>query len=260
MFLILALPEYQQRAAQLSEKLSVPYFTVIDFARQTLKQWSAQTTTALLVGEELSLQAFEHPLPKPVRVDWADKSFIWRLQHGGGRGEMLAKACGIKGDFIPTVVDATAGFGRDSVLLASLGCQVTMLERSPLVQELLADGWRRAQQESALHTLLPRLQLLNTDALAWLQRVEEEDRPDVVYLDPMFPSREKSAKVKVNMQVFHQVVGADMDADALLAPALAIAKRRVVVKRPRLAPPLADRDPDWVFSGESSRFDVYGLT
>lgn len=230
---------------------------VPDFSRQTLKRELSPDEVVLLVGEDVALQAEGHPLPKPVRVDWADKSLLWRLQHGGGRGEMLAKACGVRGEACPTVVDATAGFGRDSLLLARLGCRVTMLERSPLVTALLQDGMVRALSEPLLAEALSRLQLISTDAAGWLQTVTEPDRPDVVYLDPMFPEREKSAKVKANMQVFHRVVGADADGDTLLAPALAAARKRVVVKRPRHAPPLADREPDLVFAGESSRFDVY---
>ncbi len=112
-------------------------------------------------------------------------------------------------------------------LLAWLGCRVTLLERSPLVQALLADGWRRAEAEPLLTAALARMRLVPTDAAAWLDGLAEAERPEVVYLDPMFPAREKSAKVKANMQVFHQAVGADADSDTLLEPALRAAKKRV---------------------------------
>lgn len=61
--------------------------------------------------------------------------------------------------------------------------------------------------------------------------------PDVVYLDPMYPHRQKSALVKKEMRVFQSLVGNDDDADSLLIPAMTIAKRRVVVKRPNYASP-----------------------
>lgn len=254
--LLYTLPQ-QAIALPLAAQLQLPAQVVPDFERATLKALRQPVgSVAVLCGEDLALQLFDSPLPGPVRVDWADKSFLWRLQHGGGRGELLAKACGIKGDFVPSVLDATAGFGRDAVLLASLGCQVHMLERAPLVHALLADGLRRAAAEPALQALLPRLSLQAADAAhalaAWTAPA-----PDVICLDPMFPAREKSARVKVNMQAFHQVVGADHDADALLALARALARKRVVVKRPKLAPPLAGQAADLVFAGESSRFDVY---
>lgn len=254
---VFCLPHAQPRAADLAAQLGAPLQILPDFERKTLKRLASSVPLALMVGDDVSLQTFELPLPGPVRVDWADGQTLWRLQHGGGRGEMLAKACGIKGDYLPWVVDATAGFGRDSLLLAWLGCRVTLLERSPVVRALLEDGWKRAQAEPMLTGTLARMELVFAEASAWLKALTGETRPEVVYLDPMFPSREKSAKVKVNMQVFHQAVGADSDADALLEPALAAAKKRVVVKRPRLAEPLAGKAPSIVFEGESSRFDVY---
>jgi 16S rRNA (guanine1516-N2)-methyltransferase len=253
---VLCLPDTQPHAADLALRLGAPLQTLPDFERKTLKRLASSVSLALMVGEDVSLQTFQLPLPGPVRVDWADGQTLWRLQHGGGRGEMLAKACGIKGDYLPWVVDATAGFGRDSLLLAWLGCRVTLLERSPVVQALLQDGWSgRRRSRCWRRRCSGWIWCLPTRRRGWASLAG--DRPEVVYLDPMFPTREKSAKVKVNMQVFHQAVGADPDAAGLLEPALRAAKKRVVVKRPRLAEPLAGREPSIVFEGESSRFDVY---
>lgn len=254
---VLCLPETRLRAEELARQLGGPVRELPDFERRTLKHLVGEFPLAVRVGEDISLQALTLPPANPVRVDWTDGPTLWRLQHGGGRGEMLAKACGVRGEALPAIVDATAGFGRDSLLLAWLGCRVTLLERSPLVQALLADGWRRAEAEPLLTAALARMRLVPTDAAAWLDGLAEAERPEVVYLDPMFPAREKSAKVKANMQVFHQAVGADADSDTLLEPALRAAKKRVVVKRPRHAQPLAGRSPSLVFEGESSRFDVY---
>jgi 16S rRNA (guanine1516-N2)-methyltransferase len=113
---------------------------------------------------QLALQPLTKPLPHAVAVDWANKSLLWRLQHGGGRGELIAKACGIKKELVPTIVDATAGFGKDSLLLASLGCQVTLVERSPLVAAMLADGWQRAILNPYLAEILPRMTIYHGDA------------------------------------------------------------------------------------------------
>jgi 16S rRNA (guanine1516-N2)-methyltransferase len=254
---ILYLPDYHAQATELASTLGYEAFSIINSERKTLLAWTEKGELAILVDGQISLQPLTKPLPNAVNVDWANKSLLWRLQHGGGRGELIAKACGIKKDFLPKIVDATTGFGKDSLLLASLGCQVTMLERSPLVAALLTDGWQRALQEPALTDILPRMSLYHGDAKQWLLSVSEEYRPDVVYLDPMFPERANTAKVKKDMQVFHIAVGADDDGDALLAPALAAAKKRVVVKRPRHAQHLAGQKPSLAYEGESSRFDVY---
>ena len=254
---ILYLPAHQALATELATTLGYEAFVIADSDRKTLLSWSEKGSLAVLLNGQVSLQPLIKPLPSAVSVDWANKSLRWRLEHGGGRGELIAKACGIKKDFLPHIVDATAGFGKDSLLLASLGCQVTLLERSPLVAAMLADGWQRAQQEPFLVAILARMSLQHTDAKQWLLTLRAEQRPDVVYLDPMFPERANSAKVKKDMQVFHVAVGADDDGDELLAPALAAAKKRVVVKRPRHAQHLAGQKPSLVYEGESSRFDVY---
>ena len=118
---ILYLPDYQQAAQQLASSLQLDAFVIANNERKTLLAWAEKGKLAILCDGQLSLQPLTKPLPHAVAVDWANKSLLWRLQHGGGRSELIAKACGIKKDFLPTIVDATAGFGKDSLLLASLG-------------------------------------------------------------------------------------------------------------------------------------------
>ena len=84
-----------------------------------------------------------------------------------------------------------------------------------------------------------------------------DEQIDVVYLDPMFPHRKKSALVKKEMRVFQQLLGSDDDADSLLAPARELAGKRVVVKRPAYAEPLADVPPAMAITSKKHRFDVY---
>jgi 16S rRNA (guanine1516-N2)-methyltransferase len=121
-----------------------------------------------------------------------------------------------------------------------MGCRVTLLERSPAIAALLADGLERAAASPALaHLIRERISLHHTDAVQWLEAAPPEARPHVVYLDPMYPERHKSALVKKAMRVFRDLVGDDPDAAVLLEAALGRARRRVVVKRPRRAPPAA---------------------
>ncbi|MDX3772605.1 class I SAM-dependent methyltransferase [Chromatiaceae bacterium AAb-1] len=196
-------------------------------------------------------------LPKQgdILVDFAGGAASYRRLHGGGKGEGIAKATGLNKVSDIRVLDATAGLGRDAFVLASLGARVTLAERNPAVAALLYDGLRRAAIDPALAGWLPqRMQLVFSPAGTVLQ---QPDDIDVVYLDPMFPPREKSALVKKEMRAFHEVVGEDPDADALLQPALALAKRRVVVKRPGYAGYLAGVKPDMSVTGKNNRFDVY---
>ncbi|HQV40557.1 MAG: class I SAM-dependent methyltransferase [Moraxellaceae bacterium] len=218
-----------------------------------------QKDVALVCDEEgLALYALALPGSGPVRVALGEGVIGWRLDAERVRHEMIVKACGVKPGIETTVFDATAGLLRDAAVLAMAGCRVSLAERSPVIGLLIEDGLRRAAQHVHLQGLAQRLQFVSRDALEQLQGMADtDDRPDVVVLDPMFPHREKSALVKKEMQVFQALVGEDMDADALLLPALRVARKRVVVKRPRLAPPLAGRKPDFVIEGKSGRFDVY---
>jgi len=229
--------------------------------KQTLESLLGQHEALLIYDEQgLALQTLERPLPGPVRVDFAGGTLRWRLAHGGGRSEMVAKACAVKKGFVPRVLDCTAGLGRDALILASLGCELTLCERSPLVAALLVDGLQRAALDAELAPIISRMHFQPGEALAALLAfadVAPEQRPDVVLLDPMFPHREKSALVKKEMRVFRAIVGEDLDADELLLPALAVARKRVVVKRPKLAPYLAGKKPSLEVAGQSGRFDVY---
>ncbi len=198
-----------------------------------------------------------------ISCDFVTGASRHRRLYGGGIRQALARAVGLSGNFKPLVADLTAGLGRDSFVLASLGARVILIERNSAVSALLADGLDRLRQRATLDAVLAdisgRLTLCKADAKDWLSDFDEQDRPDAIYLDPMFPERGKSANVKKEMAIFHDVVGDDADADALLEAALEVAHYRVVVKRPRRAPPLADRTPGFSIDGKTTRFDIYPL-
>ncbi len=196
----------------------------------------------------------------PVYVDFVGGALGYRRRYGGGRKQPLAKAIGLKHGVTPTVLDATAGLGRDAFILACLGCRVQMVERSPVVAALLYDGLQRAQQDAEIGALITeRLQLIYHDAQHWLSQLSPTQQPEVIYLDPMYPHRQKSALVKKEMRLFRTLVGDDLDASALLKVALAGARRRVVVKRPKRAPTLDETSPSFCINSENTRFDVYNL-
>jgi len=175
-----------------------------------------------------------------------------RLRRAGLRKEALARAVGL-GSGTRTVLDATAGLGGDSALLAWLGAQVTAVERQPVVAALLRDGLRRAAADPRFGALAGRVQVVVGDAREVLRAGEP---PDAVLIDPMFPAG-RTALGRGELQLLRRIVGEDEDADELLAVALAVARRRVVVKRPARASPLAGRAPHLSSRGASTRFDVY---
>ena len=190
----------------------------------------------------------------PVEVDFASPASLYRKQHGGGRKEPIVKAIGLKGNEGWHVVDATPGLGRDAFVLVSVGCKVTMIERSPIVAALLEDGIRRLAL--SFPELAAKMSLQHGNSAEVMQYFTGEN-VNAIYLDPMFPHKKKSALVKKEMRLFQQLLGHDPDADALLPPALELATHRVVVKRPNSADVLAGEKPSMAIESKKHRFDVY---
>ncbi|MFQ1049290.1 class I SAM-dependent methyltransferase [Avibacterium paragallinarum] len=208
--------------------------------------------------ERLELRKLDEPKLGAVYVDFVSGTLAHRRKFGGGRGEAIAKAVGIKKDYLPSVIDATAGLGRDAFVLAAIGCQVRLVERHPVVRLLLQDGLQRAYQDAEIGTMMQQnMQLLSETHITEL--APQGIQADVVYLDPMYPHKAKSALVKKEMRIFQHLVGADEDADQLLAPALQIAQKRVVVKRPDYATFLAEKAPHFSRETKNHRFDIYSL-
>lgn len=187
---------------------------------------------------------------KPMAVDFAAQ---WQQRQPGR--EMLLKAIGGRRPGL-SVLDATAGLGRDSLLLASYGAEVTLCERHPVVAALLKDGLERAKSDSSVAEIATHMRLLEGE---WPSATAKDNPFDLIYLDPMFPESKKSAQVKKAMQIFHYLVGPDDDSDRLLPAALAEARHRVVVKRPAKAPWLAGMPPQFAVTGKALRFDVYPI-
>lgn len=242
------LPELQQTATELATRLQLP-----------LHSEHGSAELLLQLGEDgLSLRSTATGAPGAVRVDFVEGALAHRRQYGGGAGQMVARAVGVRGAVRPRVLDATAGLGRDAFVLAALGCEVTLIERQPVIGALLADGLQRARQAGGeVAEIAARMHLLHGDAIELMDRWDGPI-PEVIHLDPMFPQRQKSALVKKEMRLFRPLAGDDLDAPQLLAAAIRLASHRVAVKRPRKAPAIDGPPPSAELAGQSSRYDIYG--
>lgn len=236
-------PAFAEALAAWAERLGLVCDGEADFALQL----GAQGLQLLQLGPDS---------PGPVRVDFVEGAVAHRRKFGGGSGQMIAKAVGVQPGVRPRVLDATAGLGRDAFVLASLGCDMTLIERQPLIAALLEDGLTRGRLDPETAPIVARMQLLQANAIERMSAWAGEP-PQVIYLDPMFPHRDKSALVKKEMRLFRPLVGDDQDAPALLEAALALASHRVVVKRPRKAPVVEGPKPSYALEGKSSRYDIY---
>jgi 16S rRNA (guanine1516-N2)-methyltransferase len=205
------------------------------------------------VEDGLALQAEHRPDWKPLLIDWASVEQRSRIR--AGRKQLLARAAGLHLKRDARVLDTTGGLGRDAFTLAALGAHVVLVERQPLVVELLRDAQRRVRllTDPALVEAADRLRIVGSDAFD----VGIAQGPfDVAYLDPMYPDDGKTALPQKEMQMLRDLAGDDLDADRLLVHARSLAPR-VAVKRPLKAPPLAGIKPNAVLEGTQARFDLY---
>lgn len=193
----------------------------------------------------------QRPRPQPVRACLQGHEISQRVKNGPQ--ELLARATGLtkRGELNLTILDATAGLGRDAAVLAALGAEVRLMERHPLLHLLLEDARNRCSA-----TYASRLQLLPCmDACTWLSQSSE--CYDVIYVDPMFPERNKTALAGRELQMLRDVLPNEEQPEALLPLALTAARHRVVVKRHPQAAPLKGRQPTFQLVGNRVRYDVY---
>lgn len=224
--------ELLEQAKQLQQRLKL---AIDNQAQQQLL--FTRDRLVLKIGEFSALYA-----------DFSSKT--WQKRRDAGKKQGLVRACkpgpGVR------IIDTTAGWGRDAAILASFGAEVLMLERQPLMAVLIKDALERQDEHSKK---ILNLRLCSMDAANYLATLSEADYPDVIYIDPMHPQRQKTALVKKDMQVLQQLIGPDLDTLPLLELAMTKVLKRVVLKWPQQLPPLLP--PTSTVPGKTVRFDIY---
>jgi len=241
-------------ANSLAKRLGVPVY-------DSYVKLPAACTHVLKIGiDGLALGSSNETATGATRVDFMDATLQYRLRTSGKR-QGIAKAVGLDKTAGISVLDATAGLGRDALVLAYLGCDVQMLEKSPVIHALLEDGLQRAlaANDELLGSAPRRMQLFHYDARQWFADIGQGTRPkpDVIYLDPMFPARTKSANVKKDIALLQNLLETEDDFAGLLEAARSSALHRVVVKRPGNKPGKDVPEPSFTVPGKSAHFEVY---
>lgn len=209
--------------------------------------------------QQLSVQLNTEKKPLLFAIDFIAGKSNHRRLYGGGKKQPLAKACGLEKHPDWHIFDATGGVGKDAFVLASLGASITLCEKNPLIYNLLVNALERAATDSIVGEITERLSCINDDSIKALKQLPNAQQPDVVYLDPMYPARKKSAQIKKDMQVLQQLVGHASTADnnELFKQAFNAAKHRVVVKRPKTANSLIETQASYSVESVNTRYDVY---
>jgi len=232
------------------------------FAQQHGFSFASQLPVATSVCFDLSLDTprlCDNHLKECIHIDFTTGGLAHRLKFGGGKGQTIAKAIGITSKNKPHVMDATAGLGRDALVLANLGCKLTLVEQSPVLAFMLTTACQQAtDNELFQQATAAGFEVFNADALRFIQQ-KKIATADVVYLDPMYPENKKSALVKKDMQILQKMLGHSTEEDIthLLKAALGFAQQRVVVKRPKSASPIDGPAPTLSLSSKKTRYDIY---
>ena len=190
-----------------------------------------------------------------LKCSFIEGPILHRLKYGKGRGQSLAKAVGFKFNKNRTIIDATAGLGYDAFILASLGANVTLIERSEKIYDLLKAAISEAKLYGGeISKIVNRMNLLFGDSKDILPNIA----PEVILIDTMYKDRKKSALVKNDMRLVREVVGSDSDHVELINVALNNASKRVVIKQPRYAETLDNiKGCSHQILGKTIRYDVY---
>ena len=235
----------RQAHMALAERLAVPVYQSIDKSTQETFFLSWRDGCLKLLDKELLKKG-------GLTVDIAPRPGEQRSWPAPKKGA-LAQALGRK---TRTIIDATTGWGQDSLHIFRMGYELRCIERSPVMVELLDDGFKRlAQLDWVKNIQMTTPELISGDAIEVLAKLDE--KPECIYIDPMFPpKRKKSALAKKSMTVLRDLLGDDEDKEQLFEMAFQAATKRVVVKSPDYAEPLAGK-PNESFSGKLLRYDVY---
>ena len=227
----------------------------------------------LLFHDDL-VELYDNALKTSISIHFTKGANAHRQQFGGGRGQAIAKAIGLKSGVTPSVLDATAGLAGDAFVLATLGCSLTLIERSPIISCLIEDAIERASlTDDFQHILQQGFKLVSADANEYLTDLVStensadnddantgEHRPDVIYIDPMYPDRKKSALVKKDMQILQRLHLQEDNPAELLENSMLVAQKRVVVKRPIQAEPLNERTVSTSIKSKKTRYDIYVIS
>ncbi len=240
------------QAEQLAAELHIPLIR---------EEPEEQRLCLRLDANGLALGCSDMAVRHMVRADFSQ--LLPRIQTQRLPRELLVRAAKMRTarNSPPIAIDASAGLGEDAFLLAAAGFAVELCEHNPIIAALLEDGLHRAKADAALARICSRMQLYRGDSITYLHELQDQQHqsispaPDLIFLDPMFPARQKSAKVKKKLQLLQMIEQPCMDEEALLQAALAARPKKVVIKRPLKGPNLAGIKPSYVIAGKAVRYD-----
>lgn len=242
--ILYAAPEYEEKAVNLSKKLDIEL--IIKSDDTDVKDMNSM----YLMFDENGLSLIKDGLT--IRGDFS--AMKKRLGTANLQHEMLVKVAKLKNvTSTPLAIDATAGLGEDSILLAASGYEVKMFERDKYIAALLEDALERAALDEFLGPIVSRMELVHGDSIEAME--SGKFAADIVYLDPMFPARNKSGLIKKKFQLLQQLESPCEEGERLVRAALSLKPKKVIIKRPLKGEYLAGIKPNHSAFGRAIRYD-----
>lgn len=213
-----------------------------------LSDQPGKNLTLLIDGSGISLNGYG----LSYRGDF--ETMLHRITDGRLQHEMLVRVAKTK-EPNPTAIDATAGMGEDSLLLAACGYEVTMYEQNPVIAALLKDSIRRAKKHPILGEIVNRMHLVEGNSIEGMAKQMEQ--PDLIYLDPMFPARQKSGLINKKLQLIQRLEHPCLEEELLLKTAMDLHPKKIIIKRPLKGKNLAGKTPGYTIKGKAIRYDCF---
>ncbi len=238
--------EFKTRAEELSNRLGLD------------RDYNSHDASIVLFVSTQGLSiAASNDTDSRVYINFSTGKSAHRRKFGGGVHQTIARAVGLNKNKNLKIIDATGGLARDAFVLASLGAELNILEQSPILCVLIEDALNAGARDPDIAAIIQRMNIQNCNSVDALCGVRLWKYADVVYMDPMYPNRQKNAAVKKDMQLLHLLIGPDSRAEDLLGSAMSAARKRVVVKRPTKAPPLSTHRLAGNVASKNTRYDIY---
>ena len=236
--------DLNQKAIKLSKKIKLPFAGSLEGLKKSHEDH--EDNFLLVVSEDLIyLKKGLAGTSKPIYCNFCK----WSKENKRNNLVRTMRGLPQKG----VIIDATAGLGRDALILSSLVERVILIERVPWVSALLEDGLKNSIEHLPY---LSNTRVICSDSKKFLLNLKT--KPDAIYLDPMFENMGKS-KAKREVQALRDLTIQSNEKE-LLEVALKKAKDRVVVKRHKKVKNLAGIKPTFSLTGRVVRYDVYSIS
>lgn len=126
-----------------------------------------------------------------------------------------------------TIIDATMGLARDSIVLSYYNYKVTAVEENKIIHYIVDEGLKNYNSgNDKIDNAMRKIETINMSSYDYLKQCKDNSY-DIVYFDPMFSEEIKESE---NLIALENLAKKERLTTTLLKEAIRVAKKRVIVK------------------------------